>query len=570
MCATVRFHQHLSAVPQELIGTSAPTGKTALSICTSRERLRHERVSRSFASSYPFFRSPFGPVRPSLKTSRDFCCWSVSTRDGNEGQTAHPGKAPFDGKGTLARILILVPESVETEADSPFKDASWLEVLEHIGRRLNWSDERLVTSVVPVHPSEGSYEAARDGLERCDLAVGVGLHDSRFADWIIAQLFKPAEGSGVSPPNAVFLDCSDRLGSVCCLGGRPINAAEVPAWRRAVASWKLPFDGLAEALEVWSLVKQLWYRHSSEDLVYALLVLVNKYVVEVPLVSGQLKEKTDLRALMCMMGNCREEVFGCLNDPECKAGLDCLESCALNDQVCSYRCIVSHESPLLEAFSLCILQKHNCLGNSAEIPMRPKVDAMTHFRGKPLTWEVAEQLFIGWLGNQPSSWRVVAGKNPAYDYFPCQYQLFYPGKAKGSMWYEPVFKVTKYDGTEVWRRRKYRMRRAEAPGYYHFSVLDNGVISKEYWRIVDVDDGLEWGLFYYSGAASVVGQTYQGAVFVTRDGKWPDDRHLPRIEASLDAAGIKMWELYGVDQSCCDDTAAPLAIDDMRPFDSLV
>lgn len=33
--------------------------------------------------------------------------------------------------------------------------------------------------------------------------------------------------------------------------------------------------------------------------------------------------------------------------------------------------------------------------------------------------------------------------------------------------------------------------------------------ANRYWRIVDVDDSLEWGIFYYSGAASVVGQTYQ-------------------------------------------------------------
>eukprot|EP00951_Prasinocladus_malaysianus_P004102 scaffold28990_cov32-Prasinocladus_malaysianus.AAC.1 len=107
-------------------------------------------------------------------------------------------------------------------------------------------------------------------------------------------------------------------------------------------------------------------------------------------------------------------------------------------------------------------------------------------------------------------------------------------------------------------------------GTYNFTVLDNGVISAEYWRIVDVPDDLSWGLFYYSGAASVVGQTYQGAVFVTRDGQWPEDHHRPRIEAALDRAGIKMWELYSVDQDCCDDSKAPLDIEEMRPFDSLV
>ena len=39
-------------------------------------------------------------------------------------------------------------------------------------------------------------------------------------------------------------------------------------------------------------------------------------------------------------------------------------------------------------------------------------------------------------------------------------------------------------GSMVWRRRHYRVRRAKQPGTFNFSVLDNGVISKEYWRSV--------------------------------------------------------------------------------------
>ena len=67
-------------------------------------------------------------------------------------------------------------------------------------------------------------------------------------------------------------------------------------------------------------------------------------------------------------------------------------------QVCSYRCIVSHESQLLEDFSLCVLQKHNCMGKSAEIPALPDPPPMAAFRGEALTHELAESLFIGWLG----------------------------------------------------------------------------------------------------------------------------------------------------------------------------
>jgi hypothetical protein len=59
---------------------------------------------------------------------------------------------------------------------------------------------------------------------------------------------------------------------------------------------------------------------------------------------------------------------------------------------------VSHESQLLEDFSLCILQKHNCLGKSADIPSLPDPPPMASHRGQPLTHDLAEALFIGWLG----------------------------------------------------------------------------------------------------------------------------------------------------------------------------
>ena len=46
----------------------------------------------------------------------------------------------------------------------------------------------------------------------------------------------------------------------------------------------------------------------------------------------------------------------------------------------------------------------------------------------------------------------------------------------------PAPQVRKFDGELVWRRRHYRVRRAERPGTFFFSVLDNGVISNEFWR----------------------------------------------------------------------------------------
>lgn len=77
-------------------------------------------------------------------------------------------------------------------------------------------------------------------------------------------------------------------------------------------------------------------------------------------------------------------------------------------QVCAYRCITSYETKSMERFSLCVLQKHNCMCNSAEIPTLPDPAPQTTFRGEALTHEIAQDLFMGWLGKEAFSWKVVS------------------------------------------------------------------------------------------------------------------------------------------------------------------
>lgn len=73
-----------------------------------------------------------------------------------------------------------------------------------------------------------------------------------------------------------------------------------------------------------------------DDLLYIWLVLLNQYVTPVPMVANTTKG-TDLASLYCMIKNCGQKIVDCVNDKTCKAGLDCLEGCAFNDQVCQYR-----------------------------------------------------------------------------------------------------------------------------------------------------------------------------------------------------------------------------------------
>lgn len=107
-------------------------------------------------------------------------------------------------------------------------------------------------------------------------------------------------------------------------------------------------------------------------------------------------------------------------------------------------------------------------------------------------------------------------------------------------------------GWDAWGQPRVSRRR---------SVLDNGVTSMERWKILDADDGLTFGVFFYQGAAKAAGLSYTGCVVCTRTGEWPSDpKVLDRIERALKPAGIEMWELYKVDNSCSLCENAPLGV----------
>lgn len=166
-----------------------------------------------------------------------------------------------------------------------------------------------------------------------------------------------------------------------------------------------------ETSDVIETISEAWMRHNFDDIRFSLLVVINAYIRPVPILKN-LRSK-GFSTLNCMVKNCGPQILNCLLDPYCRKALQCLDQCSPVDQVCNYRCIASYESPNLEAFSLCVLQKNNCLELDATIPEKPYIPPMVKFRGENICHESAEDLFVGWLGNLDWSWRVVAGQNPA-------------------------------------------------------------------------------------------------------------------------------------------------------------
>lgn len=61
-----------------------------------------------------------------------------------------------------------------------------------------------------------------------------------------------------------------------------------------------------------------------------LLLTVNNFVTPVESTKANMG---DLQSLVCMCTKCREQITACVQDPDCKAALDALSACSLNDQV---------------------------------------------------------------------------------------------------------------------------------------------------------------------------------------------------------------------------------------------
>uniref|UniRef100_A0A0G4I4C8 VDE lipocalin domain-containing protein n=1 Tax=Chromera velia CCMP2878 TaxID=1169474 RepID=A0A0G4I4C8_9ALVE len=492
--------------------------------------------------------------------------------DGEDFEALGTPEEPIS-EAAHATILIVLPDD-EKRGDSHFfskpehEAQSWERVMKHMNERIKLVSEGFQIQTMGLSDFLSSSSQGRQGANGKDVDVVffVGLDEGEDMVSGLERSQKEKRGPLGNVRHVLSFSCSQEAG-----WGRLERLGERRTHGRLLSLLAL-LPGVAPdlktAFSTRKILGTLWDRHSSDDLLYLFLVVLDTFVTTVPYVKSQLGlKKLGRESLDCMLGNCKKQVLGCFSDPTCRKALSCLASCALNDQVETYRCITTYESEAFRDFSLCVLQKNNCLENYAPIPERPKPQPLRSFKGEALTHEMAERIFMGHMGRRPWSWKVVAGKNPAYDCFPCQHQLFYRGKS-GAFWYDPVFKVKKLDGGEAWRRRHYRVKRAQTPGTFWFSVLDNGVVSSEYWTILDCAEDFSWAVFYYAGAASVAGLQYSGALVCSEDGTWPFKTSegqeaceaARRTVASLETGQIQTWELFECHNEEATCSGAPVGL----------
>ena len=471
-----------------------------------------------------------------------------------------PATAPT---GRSASIVFVTPASPLSRspfgATSPAPGPAWTEVASHLTARLPGFDERISASVVA--------ENEISSLASADLVICLG----------VSSAAAPALRKSIGSTALLTYGCEADVTALQQVGSYSVGAEGADAATQAVQATTMPWADVARGKRLVEQCTDLFSRNSSEDMLYAIFFVLHAFVIEMPIVKYTVNptwEKGGLqnaKEFLSMCDKCGDKIGSAILDPETKATIDLLNACDMRDQVGSYRVIVSYETPLLEEFSLCILQQNNCFECDAAILDTPRVPLLGQWRGEPVDDASARQIFIGHFDCAEShpeasqklawSWKVVCGANPAYDAFPAQHQIFYPSeKSKNSLWYDPVFKVNTLDGRDVWCKRHYKcVPRTVAPdlavpggssaGAWTLSTLDNGVISKEHWTTVDAADDLSWAVFHYSGAAAVVGQSYLGGLLCSADGQWPERARsgpeLERIQAAFRKCAIEQWELYG-------------------------
>ncbi|KAL3787384.1 hypothetical protein ACHAW5_008430 [Stephanodiscus triporus] len=447
----------------------------------------------------------------------------------------------------------------------------------------HFSDGRIVARVVhPPPPSSSSSSSSSgvggDGDAFCvasDALFAIGLShpsDVRY----MSQKFRERRGSSFSSSSAgrrggamcqFAVDCGSNVYAPVV---GPYDGANTPPLVAAIAPW----SDVASGARLASQMSALFDGTSTDEFALATMLYFDRFSgrrvpwvmhsIDVTWEKGPLRNAREVYGMITKCGPC---IARCLADENCASCIKALDAIDTRDQVSSYRTVVSYESDLLRDFSLCILTKNNVFGCAATVPKLPAVTPIGSWRGGEVTTDIARAIMIGHLRGATGesfsppdgsrqldvSWKVACGANAAYDQFPSQNQLFYPTAKGKDLWYDPVFRVETIDGRNVWCKRHYRVRNGHVPGTFRFSVLDNGVTSKEFWTIVGAADDLSWVVFHYAGAAAAVGQRYIGGLLCTPDGRLPPSKDLDDIWRIFRSAEIEPWELFVVDN---DETSS--------------
>lgn len=124
-----------------------------------------------------------------------------------------------------------------------------------------------------------------------------------------------------------------------------------PAWKQVWLDWrdKLFRHKRAKHKVGYEITLDMWQRHSVEDLLFMVFVLLDSYT-DYPIQSVQSATSaasSGLKQMRCMTKNCMKEMIDCFRDENCRKALSCLNKCKYAFKLIPSCCLATPDECLL-------------------------------------------------------------------------------------------------------------------------------------------------------------------------------------------------------------------------------
>lgn len=446
--------------------------------------------------------------------------------------------SPEEAQGPLPKAILVHPDRGTPSLAKGLASTTWAEAAEQIRRRVTWDlDAKAELQVMTLTRFCQSLQRAPSNVS---LVLGLDLSEK-----LPSPCTDQAKNNMLhSIPTRLFVNSS-------APGFMESNSWYPSTKPRGRKEWKL-----------LKRVFRLLHRQAEDELIQALLLLLNQHVIPLKAVEMQMPHPNPVSLARTGIF-CGFHTAACMLQPQCFQGLFCIALCHLDDQTCAYRCLLKYDVPMIARFSECALEKQNVMNFHALPPSLPEVKPLDNYRFAQLTVPMANEILIGHRKNKEKrySWIVAASSSAAYAQFRLQYQIW--RYIKKRFFYHAVFLAEGRDGKDAWKTRTYLVKPLKEAGHWLFRASDSGIKVEEHWYLLGADRDLQWMVLYFAGVASHAGQAYRGSMLLTPDGNLPSSYAMRDVEESLSRVGMALWELSPVDNTA-NHTAGPSPLERAR------
>ena len=223
----------------------------------------------------------------------------------------------------FSNVVAIIPrDAVSSFKVKPLQTAvSWREVLEQVQVKLGWEELNVTLSIV-----EEEELLRQKGPLTGDVAILVGIKGEE-ADLGGARLKRLEESVRGFKAIAPF-DCSASISNELLRYGEYNPSSPFEPLSVLVDDNIYKRSPRRKQRLAYQIANECWNRRSSDDILFALLVLIDTFSVPVASVQSQTStETTSFKQLSCMCSNCGDEMIKCFSNPKCRAALDCLNKC---------------------------------------------------------------------------------------------------------------------------------------------------------------------------------------------------------------------------------------------------